>query len=354
VAYFCGFIPADLINDFDQKFLRVRPRASKTWAKALEKGVLVFSDQQIITGIAVLIAGFIQMGTISVYPWQIVVDLAWMSSNVHLTSLTFLSNYSLANHTLRTCRMVGMLALFGLLLAALVPTVDYTWLNAISNTAITTNSTLPERNTSGVAPNGRGGNCFLIQLPAHCFLKTTLLRATSGLAAASGMQSLASMNTDAVVSYCFLAFGYLWKGSMLFSFSRQTFTRWTKEIPLRCLRMPMQRLARRQRQTKQYFMRWVYRLGYCLLMSGYAVEIACLNLFASFAGSLLIVAIGLAWGTIAIFNPRALLPSGVRDQEDTWSFGQILPVLLLTLPLLAVSEHCLGMCPVFTNLADEL
>ena len=55
------------LNPIDQKYIDVfyrvfnGSRPSKKWTKALEGAVLMFSDQQIITGIAILISGYSQL-----------------------------------------------------------------------------------------------------------------------------------------------------------------------------------------------------------------------------------------------------------------------------------------------------
>ena len=60
--------------------------------------MLGFSDQQCITGIAILLSGYSQFSLqnanpITVNNWQIAVDLAWFSSITHLTTLTCLRHY---------------------------------------------------------------------------------------------------------------------------------------------------------------------------------------------------------------------------------------------------------------------
>lgn len=51
----------------------------------------------------------------------------------------------------------------------------------------------------------------------------------------------------------------------------------------------------------------------------------------------------LIWGTIRLFTIRAFVPEdSVVFEEDFWSFGQLVPVLLLFVPLLLVAESCSG------------
>ena len=53
------------------------------WMPVIEKVVLNLSDQQLLTGLSVLIAGFATHCSISAYHFEVVSDLAWFSSNVH-------------------------------------------------------------------------------------------------------------------------------------------------------------------------------------------------------------------------------------------------------------------------------
>ena len=75
--------------------------------------MLGFSDQQCITGIAILLSGYSQLSLrntnpITVYNWQIVVDLAWFSSITHLTTLTCLRHYFRQRRALSNFRIACM------------------------------------------------------------------------------------------------------------------------------------------------------------------------------------------------------------------------------------------------------
>ena len=72
--------------------------------------VLSFSDQQVLTGLAILISGYVQLGCqgLAVYHWQIVVDLAFFSSVTHLTTLTCLRTYFQTRNLLRRIRLIFM------------------------------------------------------------------------------------------------------------------------------------------------------------------------------------------------------------------------------------------------------
>jgi hypothetical protein len=87
------------------------------------------SDQQIITGIALLGSGFSQLRCgISAYHWQITIYLVWFSSFTHLATLTFLRRYLYENVPLRSWRLGLMTILIASLVIALIPTGNDTWL----------------------------------------------------------------------------------------------------------------------------------------------------------------------------------------------------------------------------------
>lgn len=74
--------------------------------------VLAFSDQQIVTGIAILISGFSQISRgLSSYHWSNIISLAWFSSVSHLATLTMLRHSLRANKQQKIWRLIGMAVL---------------------------------------------------------------------------------------------------------------------------------------------------------------------------------------------------------------------------------------------------
>ncbi|KAI9724390.1 MAG: hypothetical protein M1812_000458 [Candelaria pacifica] len=131
VYYFMGFVPKSFINAVDRGILwhKASPEIARLLEPTLRRGVLMFSDQQVVTGIAILASGYAQLRyNISVYHWQIVVYLAWFSSLTHLTTLTMMRQYFRENPTPRLWRATLMLVTVILLTVALIPTGDGWWL----------------------------------------------------------------------------------------------------------------------------------------------------------------------------------------------------------------------------------
>ena len=109
---------------------------SPGWKKPLGKAILMFSDQQIVTGIALLASGYSQLPNgLDAYHWQILVYLAWLSSFTHLTTLTVLRDYFQDHPATRSWRIVLMIVTVSLLGIALLPTGNQWWLNSGPDTS---------------------------------------------------------------------------------------------------------------------------------------------------------------------------------------------------------------------------
>jgi hypothetical protein len=115
-------------KDFLISFLALGPSISRmvrVWEeKKLNKFmlnlILGFSDQQLVTGIGILVVAFCRLpnGEITIYHFYIAVDVAWFSANVHLITLTVLRKYLLEHSFVKIIRIVLMLSLGALLVVA--------------------------------------------------------------------------------------------------------------------------------------------------------------------------------------------------------------------------------------------
>jgi hypothetical protein len=63
--------------------------ASERSQEAFESFILAFSDQQLVTGLALLLSAYFK-GDITVYSFQVASSLAWFSSTIHLATLVVL------------------------------------------------------------------------------------------------------------------------------------------------------------------------------------------------------------------------------------------------------------------------
>ncbi|KAL8388257.1 hypothetical protein RB595_009355 [Gaeumannomyces hyphopodioides] len=106
--------------------------SSRRIGDAFVECVILFSDIQLLTGIAILISGFLSLGcgpgpTISAYHWQMVVHLAWFAMATHLAGLSVLRIYLRHHPSKRLLRFLLTLLLLMLLLVAMVPAVFFNW-----------------------------------------------------------------------------------------------------------------------------------------------------------------------------------------------------------------------------------
>jgi hypothetical protein len=278
------------------------------------------SDNQVVTGIAILAAGFrgLQKGGISVYHYQVVLYLAWLSSSVHLSAMSLLRARLASHRGLRIWRVTGMGILFFMLAVGLVPTISSQW-------GVTKPKKHIENDSTNEVLTGWG-------IPAVCFWGKTYGE---------------GVNSDAPLGYAILIVSYVWKLSELFSTPRKRYHKFIRlpaeSLMKRCLFIISERYAK----DRSYYYLIVFRL---LLM----VILPCLTLLEtlrSFSASLWLSVLGLVFGTLQIAIPRNQNLALTTFQEDEWGFGQLVPLVLLIQPfgvlieqLFATSGQCNEAC----------
>nr|POF06966.1 hypothetical protein CFP56_31590 [Quercus suber] len=311
-AYVTGLVDDELLNPIDSCVLRIRSYNGRRpqFYEAVQKAVLALSDQQIVTGIAVLGAGFqgLRTGTISTYHFQIVIYLAWLSSSVHLSCVTLLRPILYHYLGLRIWRLAGMLLLFLGLVIALVPTVTNFW-------GLIDYHHLPG-GTGSYLPDHSGWS-----IPAKCFW---------------GHTWDGGVNPDAVLAYPILLVSYIWKIGDLFGPGRGVYAQRIRApmdyVLERMLFSAAQRCPKRGGRRRGL---WVFRLALAVHLPLTAMS----EILASFSASLWLSALGLVFGTIQILIPRSQNLQYTGSQENAWGFGQLIPLILLVQPVGAVIEH---------------
>ena len=358
-CYFANLLPPNLLNDYDSGFLNRQIHDRKDyewnrWFRALADGMLAFVDMQVLQGIAILLAAFINVGSLSVYDWQIVVYLSWMSSNVHLTGLTFLRDYLNERPALMCLRLVGMMTLLGMLMVALVPTSTWNWIEA-------TKLMFDQKNYPTDSGIGQGWFATNLAMPSHCFWRKPF----NGHGDV-GPYLFTSINPDAPFTYMALLVTYIWK---MYALLTKRFVNpadntkhrkdqegfrsrppWVKNRVLRWLAMCAKRRSYKVHplRKKEDRRRWMDTAkfaweSFCfrVTLTTYATTLAAFDFLASFLASLWALLLLLLWGTLEVVNVRDKVLTSVHDQEKEWKFGQILPVALLAVPATAVVNHFL-------------
>ena len=119
------------IDNVSRAFHRNLRASSEKYSDALRDAVLAFSDLQVVTGISILISGYVQIRCgLAAYHWQLVVDQAWFSAITHLTTLTCLRSYFRTRPTPRLLRLIGM-SVTTVMLAIALGSTGY-WNNSTS------------------------------------------------------------------------------------------------------------------------------------------------------------------------------------------------------------------------------
>ena len=150
---------------------------------------------------------------------------------------------------------------------------------------------------------------------------------------------------DGALTYFLLISNYVARASALFESSEKFFRR---NIRVRLLGHIEKALDRkvwhiRARITRRGVASKAQVVSYRCLLATYAITLAFLELYSSFLAPLLWVLISLVWGSIQLLIPRAALAkSGAIAEENSFEFGQIIPLMLLTAPLVAIVECYYG------------
>ncbi|CAG8959005.1 hypothetical protein HYFRA_00012164 [Hymenoscyphus fraxineus] len=92
------------------------------WSHALEIVIIGLSDQQIITGLSIIVGGLTQLGWgLETFHFQTIGSLAWFSAIAHLFTLTILRDELRSTKLLRYFRLSGMGLLAIMLVCISVP-----------------------------------------------------------------------------------------------------------------------------------------------------------------------------------------------------------------------------------------
>ena len=238
-----------------------------------------------------------------------------MSSNVHLSTLTYLREYFQTNSLLRAFRLSGMLALLVMLYIALLATISFSWTSIMM---LQTGCGIP-------------GSCALLEKFVQDFWPVS-------------SYTPHNISPQVILSYFLLTGTYGRKVLMLFKTTRCGCTCFLQLFPLRYLERLVQRSSDNHDTalSKLRGKSLAIQLCYRTFIGFYYFYLAISDLIGSFAMSLLILAVGLAWGSLQLFVPRSRLPACVEEVLNDWGYGQVLPLLLLALPLLGVANHYLG------------
>ncbi|KAL8714638.1 MAG: hypothetical protein Q9220_001587 [cf. Caloplaca sp. 1 TL-2023] len=284
-------------------FLHKNEKRTEFWQPIVESLVMALSDQQLLVGIAILITGFIEHCSISVYHFALASDLAWFSSNTHLTTLTVIHDYLIERKTLRNWRVMLMLAIFTMMMACTILEGHISWFDS--------------------------WNC-----PAQCLF--------DDVRGNIGGEPQKSMIANIVL----LVYGYT--DAILGVTRSDQMDALLYERPVNKMKQTRSSIHKK-RATMNTRASRMPRFRKLMLFVNEGVMILVIKLYQSAAAFLGSITIGLcfdySWfaiGLWGIIEDRDIPADLIDGNENGWGFGQIVPVLLLSSILLTFKELYTG------------
>ncbi|KIX93601.1 uncharacterized protein Z520_10779 [Fonsecaea multimorphosa CBS 102226] len=316
IGYFTLSLPRYLLNEADvlyigafRRLFMSRKRTIETVddasdalrSDALISFMLSMSDQQLVSGVALLIAGFAKNTDITTYSMDVIAALAFQSSSVHLATLPLI-RYHLKDHmtalAIRFSFMIANLAMLAFLMI--------------------------EQTSSQWWPN----------LYFTCAFSDFTLKGATAVDILSQFVILILLCYDYGDAACAL-FGQADDRSILeFVFNRkyrqyQIDKRPTQQDYHRAKALAI-RANSKEKQSRSQVRDTLQDIR---LMESFAFH----EFFGSYAAGIMWLAFIQVYGIINVFKTRAE-PKGSTGSMNAWGFGQIVPLVLLVLPLMAAIE----------------
>ena len=287
-------------------------KAKQERQRSLESFILALSDQQLITGLAILITGYYKRCEMSGYHFRIAINLAWFSSTTHLSTLAVLNQYLRRRFFLKTMRWTGMFCLMGMLFHAELYNAYY----------------------------------IIPSLPIQCTFEVGFpeirLKATG--------VGFFNVTIWFGISF-FLIFAYGNNFVRLFASQQPQPTlsilEWIDKHARYSLKLEpsestMAKFERRINESRggRKKLKWLWEVAYL-----------CSEFLNSFLWEIIWLLFGNALGITQLYLSRwdnrpdsrpAFFYHNIEGSENSLGFGQITAILLMTLPLLAASEAIYG------------
>ena len=299
-------------------------------SKGLGKFILALSDQQLVTGLAVLIAGFVSPCSMPIYYFNIIAALGWFSSTTHLSTLAVLRVYFIKHPRLRNWRVVAMLSVFVLLI-----------ITQVATTASTLDNSLP---VSCAFISASSDGLYIINVLSILVIIIFLSAAYSDrivpLYIPDPEWSLQAWFVDAIVMVVRKLPGLRTKRQQYFCQELVKIVIETSNKP-KAEQGVLWRSVNERRRYRNYYA-WRNQKSGILRRVG-LTGIMMMEINYSFLGDLLTALFGIIYGTTLVFVNRSNEPSaGISGSQNTVNFGQLVPLLLMLLPLFAAGEVYFG------------
>ncbi|KAL4939194.1 hypothetical protein BDV06DRAFT_41167 [Aspergillus oleicola] len=273
------------------------------------------SDQQLVTGVAILASGYSQLKCgMSMDNWKILVDLAWFSSVTHLAALTFIRAYIQDHASVLHLRLPLMFALVTMLFAALFPTGN--------------------------------ARCFAMAVPTACCFDMRLgsEEDVSRVMRLLGEDAIAKVLGPMAFSQALLVLMFVSQVIKSYRLSSDFTRKWLLERPGKYWKDKTKMLGRRAYFSASFQQKWLLLFNVVSLSVLITIK-AIVSLTSSMFWDLLWLFIALIWGTLRLTFDRIDMDksrdspnSSAASGDNSWSFGQMVPVLLLLMPIMHTIE----------------
>lgn len=283
---------------------RTGAKGQEFGARVIERNSLSLSDQLLLVGSAVLIAGFWTHCAISVYHFALVSDLAWFASTCRLTTVAALEEYLRRRPRFRDWR-VFLMACMALLLAA---------------------STVMQ-----------GHREWYSSWPfnAQCVFDHYAFADVGGVPARW-------MYTKLII----LAVDYPSSIGLLYQPSRDLWKRWLYTKPRHVMQSAINRLQeiRSRRITESFSTARRVFCAACIalvkssrIMCSFTYKLIT-SLFASRWTNLLVCVGAFIYGLVDLFQNRNIPRENMNGDENLMTFGEIVPILVLSSTIFVARE----------------
>ncbi|KAF4952239.1 hypothetical protein FSARC_12704 [Fusarium sarcochroum] len=338
VAYLSDSLDGDFLNELDRMvidwairvsrkswaFICCRPapqvdttsphisRSSQAWKEAIQQFILALSDQQLVTGLAILISGIANQKNLSGYEFSVMMSLAWFSSTTHLATLDALRTYLKTHAVIRNLRVFGIVCVFILLIYAFAIAVN-------------------------VAGFGE-----LRKVPVQCFISGSgpLTMGPSALAMASYTLAILVVASGYTVrvSDLYVEGGVRTMGVKLARYFRR-YMGSSDPTPRHS------NAARSQDDLQRYIEKTPTVVQ--IAMRGSSIY------NRSFLSSLSSIAFSFSYGVSQVALYRWELAPSLTSETNYMGFGQIMAIFLLVLPFLTAGETYYGYVEKRSSSSDE-
>ena len=149
------------------------------------------------------------------------------------------------------------------------------------------------------------------------------------------------VNPDAVLGFLILFISYAWKVGGLFDGICSAYQRWIRHPFQWSFEKLLTFTARRyiSAHAQNHRTRFGRLLLYRIVVAIWVPYVAVFETLGSFSTAIWISCLGLIFGTLQIAIPREQNQPLLGDNENTWGFGQLVPLILLIQPFSVVWEH---------------